>query len=347
MAFCRLGFAGGGIWLGNQKREGMKILVVGGAGYIGSHMVKRLGQLGCAVTTFDNLVSGHRNAVLCGEFIHGDLSNQALLYEVLGSGRFDAVMHFASFINVGESVQQPAKYYANNFANTLHLLDAMCAARVNRFIFSSTAAIFGEPQYTLIDENHPKLPINTYGRTKLMVEQLLEDYDRAYGLKSVCLRYFNAAGADPDGELGEQHDPETHLIPLVLQAASRRRPDVAVFGRDYDTPDGTCIRDYVHIKDLCEAHWLALQSLMQGEESQHYNLGNGAGFSVQEVIDVAQRVTGRPIAVRDVPRRDGDPARLVANAALARKQLGWKPEFSELETIVGHAWAWESRCKQQ
>jgi len=321
----------------------MRVLVVGGAGYIGSHMVKRLGQLGCAVTTLDNLSSGHRDAVLFGDLLVGDLVDKELLADVLQPGRFDAVMHFASFIQVGESVQKPALYYANNVTNTLHLLDAMRAAGVQRFIFSSTAATFGEPQYTPIDEQHPQQPINPYGRSKLMIEKVLEDYDRAYGLKSVCLRYFNASGADPDGELGERHDPETHLIPLVLQAASGRRADIAVFGRDYDTPDGTCIRDYIHISDLCEAHWLALQSLVQGAGSQCYNLGNGSGFSVQEVIEAAQRVTGRPIAVREAPRRDGDPARLVADATLARQQLGWTPRFSDLEIIVAHAWAWEQK----
>lgn len=321
----------------------MRILLVGGAGYIGSHMVKRLGQMGCAVTTLDNLSSGHRDAVLYGDFVQGDLSDQALLASVLQSGRFDAVMHFASFIQVGESVQQPAKYYANNVTNTLNLLDAMRTAGVQNFIFSSTAATFGEPQYTPIDERHPQAPINPYGRSKLMIEQVLEDYDHAYGIKSVCLRYFNAAGADPDGELGERHEPETHLIPLALQAASGRRADIAVFGRDYNTPDGTCIRDYIHINDLCEAHWLALQSLVNGAGSQRYNLGNGEGFSVQEVIDVAQRVTSRPIKVRDAPRRYGDPARLVADATLARQQLGWDPKFTDLETIVAHAWGWEQK----
>jgi UDP-glucose 4-epimerase len=321
----------------------MKILVVGGAGYIGSHMVKRLGQLGCAVTTLDNLSSGHRDAVLCGNFIQGDLADRALLKGLLQSGRFDAVMHFASSIQVGESVQQPAKYYENNVTNTLHLLDAMRDSAVQRFIFSSTAATFGEPQYTPMDERHPQAPINPYGRSKLMIEQVLQDYDRAYGLKSVCLRYFNAAGADPDGQLGERHDPETHLIPLVLQAASGRRADIAVFGRDYDTPDGTCIRDYIHINDLCEAHWLALQSLMQGAGSQRYNLGNGQGFSVQAVIEAAERVTGRTIAVQDAPRREGDPARLVADATLARQQLGWTPQFADLDTLVRHAWAWEQQ----
>jgi UDP-glucose 4-epimerase len=321
-----------------------KILVVGGAGYIGSHMVKRLGALGCQVTTLDNLSAGHRDAVLCGEFVLGDLADRSLLDNLLSQSAFDGVMHFASFIQVGESVQHPDKYYQNNVVNSLNLLNAMNAFGVKRFIFSSTAATFGEPQYTPIDESHPQQPINAYGRTKWMVEQALADYDRAYGLKSVCLRYFNAAGADPEGQLGERHDPETHLIPLVLQAASGRRPHISVFGRDYDTPDGTCIRDYIHINDLCEAHWLAMQSLMAGAGSQAYNLGNGNGFSVQEVIDGAEKVTGRKIAVVDGPRRAGDPARLVADAARARSQLGWQPRFADLSTIIEHAWRWECRA---
>lgn len=325
------------------KLGNINVLVIGGAGYIGSHMVKRLCQLGCAVTVLDDLSSGHRDAILCGEFVHGDVGDHALLASLLLPGRFDAVMHFASFIQVGQSVQKPAMYYMNNVTNTLHLLEAMRAANVHNFIFSSTAATFGEPNYIPIDERHPQAPINPYGRSKLMIEQILEDYDRAYGLKSVCLRYFNAAGADPDGDLGERHDPETHLIPLVLQAASGRRSFVSVFGRDYDTPDGTCIRDYIHISDLCEAHWLALQSLIAGAGSQRYNLGNGNGFSVQEVIDTARRVTSKPIEVRDAPRRDGDPARLVADARLARQHLGWRPKFSDLDTIVSHAWAWETQ----
>jgi UDP-glucose 4-epimerase len=320
----------------------MRILVVGGAGYIGSHMVKMLGGLGCEVTTLDNLSSGYRDAVLCGEFVQGDLADRSLLESLLKRG-FDAVMHFASFIQVGESMQHPDKYYRNNLINTLNLLEAMQGAGVGRFIFSSTAATFGEPQYTPIDERHPQLPINPYGRTKLMVEQALADFDRAYGLKSVSLRYFNAAGADPQGELGERHDPETHLIPLVLQAASGRRRQISVFGRDYDTPDGTCIRDYIHIQDLCSAHWLALQSLVQGAQSQAYNLGNGNGFSVQEVIDTAQEVTGRPIALVNGPRRAGDPARLVGDSTAARKQLGWAPLYADLRTIVEHAWRWERK----
>jgi UDP-glucose 4-epimerase len=327
-----------------MKREGvqLKILVIGGAGYIGSHMVKLLGQQNCSVSTLDDLSSGHRNAVLCGEFVQGNIGDRALLDAVLSNG-FDAVMHFASFIQVGESVQHPDKYYRNNLTYTLGLLDAMRAHGVSKFIFSSTAATFGEPKYTPIDEQHPQQPINPYGRTKLMVEQALADYEKAYGIKSVSLRYFNAAGADPGGQLGEQHDPETHLIPLVLQAASGRRPHISVFGRNYDTPDGTCIRDYIHIQDLCSAHWLALQSLMNGGDSQAYNLGNGNGFSVQEVIDTAEQVTGRKIPVMDEERREGDPARLVADSTLARKQLGWQPQYADLATIIEHAWKWEMR----
>jgi len=321
----------------------MKILVVGGAGYIGSHMVQMLGRQGCEVTTLDNLSSGHRDAVLNGRFVHGDIADTALLTGLFAHGRFDAVMHFASFIQVGESVAQPARYYRNNVSNTLNLLEVMQAFEVRRFIFSSTAATFGEPQYTPIDEVHPQRPVNPYGRTKLMVEQALADLDTAWGLNSVSLRYFNAAGACPQGRLGERHDPETHLIPLVLQAASGRRPHIGVFGRDYDTPDGTCIRDYIHIEDLCQAHALALQHLMQGGASQAFNLGNGAGFSVQQVIDTARDVTGRDIRVVDGPRRAGDPSVLVADSRRARQHLGWTPAYPDLRTIVAHAWAWEQR----
>ena len=320
----------------------MKILVIGGAGYIGSHMVKMLGQKACTVVTIDNLSSGYREAVVHGEFIQGDCGDSELLDRVLSTG-FDAVMHFASFIQVGESVLNPEKYYQNNFFNTFKLLNAMNVYGIKNFIFSSTAATFGMPQYIPIDEHHPQQPINPYGRTKLMVEALLADYDKAYGMKSVCLRYFNAAGADPACQLGERHEPETHLIPLVLQAASGRRPHISVFGRDYTTPDGTCIRDYIHIEDLCTAHWLALQTLMKSAHSQAYNLGNGNGFSVQEVINTAEQVAGKKILVLNAPRRAGDLDRLVADSRLARDGLGWQPKYAALSTIIEHAWNWELR----
>jgi UDP-glucose 4-epimerase len=321
----------------------MKVLVVGGAGYIGSHMVKMLLAIGHEVVTFDNLSGGYRDAVLGGEFVLGDLADQAALDTLFTRHKPQAVMHFASFIQVGESVRRPDIYFRNNFSNTLNLLDAMVAHDVKNFIFSSTAAVFGEPDYVPIDEAHPNRPVNPYGRSKWMVEQVLADYDHAFGLKSVCLRYFNAAGADPEGQLGERHDPETHLVPLILQAASGRRAEIQVFGRDYDTPDGTCIRDYIHIVDLCSAHQLALQHLVNGGESERFNLGNGAGFSVQQVINTVEKVTGRKVKVVDGPRRAGDPARLVADATRARSQLRWRPVFDDLEAIVAHAWAWETK----
>jgi len=319
----------------------MKILVVGGAGYIGSHMGKWLLSANHEVTTFDNLSKGFRDSVVGGEFIEGDLANREQLDQLFKSTAFDAVMHFASFIEVAESVRNPARYYQNNFTNTQNLLDTMVAHDVNYFIFSSTAAVFGEPQYTPIDEKHPKLPINPYGKSKLMVEQMLEDYDKAYGLKSVALRYFNAAGADPSGELGERHDPESHLIPLVLQAASGRRKEISLFGNDYDTPDGTCVRDYIHVQDLCDAHMLALEKLMKTSKSNQFNLGNGLGLSVQQVIDCADKITGHEIPVQIEARRPGDPAILVADATRAKQELGWVPQLSDLEKIVESAWKWE------
>lgn len=321
----------------------MKILVVGGAGYIGSHMVKMLLDHGHEVITFDNLSSGFRDAVLGGVFVQGDLADIAGLDQVFTTYQPEAVMHFASYIQVGESVQHPDKYYLNNFTNTLNLLNAMVKSKVNHFIFSSTAAVFGEPEYVPIDEEHVKNPLNPYGRSKWMVEQVLADYERAYGLKSVCLRYFNAAGADPEGLLGERHEPETHLIPLVLQAISGRRSNITVFGRDYDTPDGTCIRDYIHIVDLCSAHLLALNKLIETKKSKRYNLGNGAGFSVQEVIAAAEKVTGKSITITEGARREGDPARLVADSALARNELNWVPVYADLESIISHAWHWEMK----
>ena len=323
-----------------------RILVVGGAGYIGSHMVKMLAAQSYRVTTLDNLSTGYRNAVSAGEFIQVDLADREVLATLFARQPFDAVMHFASYIQVGESVKEPSKYYANNVTNTLNLLDAMVTHGVKRFIFSSSAAVYGDPHTVPIPEDHSKEPINPYGRTKWIVEQILADYDHAYGLKSVSLRYFNAAGADPEGALGERHEPETHLIPLVLRAASGRAPDIKVFGRDYDTPDGTCIRDYVHVEDLCSAHRLAIDGLMQGKASNAYNLGNGSGFSVAEVIAAAERVTGRNIPVTDQPRRAGDPPRLVADARRARDELGWRPQYDSLDTIIAHAWAWEQKLAQ-
>ena len=319
------------------------ILVVGGAGYIGSHMVKRLRQAGYAVTVADDLSSGRREAVRDVELHVGDIGDAGFVDALLRQVKPAAVMHFASFIQVGESVADPAKYYRNNIAATLVLLEAMRAHGVTRFIFSSTAAIFGDPQYTPIDEAHPKAPINPYGRSKWFVEQMLEDFDRAYGLKSVCLRYFNAAGADPDDELGECHEPETHLIPLILQVASGRRPHITVYGEDYPTADGTCIRDYIHVEDLCQAHLLALRQLLAGGESARYNLGNGNGYSVREVIEAARRVTGHPIPVQVGARRAGDPPVLVADASAARRVLGWQPRHADLERILADAWAWERR----
>jgi len=324
------------------------ILVVGGAGYIGSHMVKQLSQSGHEVVVLDNLSTGFRELSLYGELVVGDLADVNMLERLFTQYDFMAVMHFAASSLVGESVVDPAKYYRNNVAGTLNLLDVMVRHQVKHFIFSSTAATFGEPEYVPIDEGHSQTPINPYGASKLMVERILQDYAAAYDLNSVCLRYFNACGADPEGELGECHDPETHLIPLVLQAASGRREAITVFGRDYSTDDGTCIRDYIHIVDLCSAHALAVDYLCsgQGEGALAFNLGNGQGFSVKQVIEVAQRVVaedGHGIMVNEGERRAGDPAVLVADAQKARAELGWQPEYDDLETIVRHAWAWEKK----
>lgn len=322
------------------------ILVVGGAGYIGSHMVKHLRRNGLHAEVADDLSSGHREAVLGAPLHVGDIGDAAFVDALLGEVKPAAVMHFASFIQVGESVTDPAKYYRNNVTATQTLLDGMRAHGVDKFIFSSTAAIFGDPQYVPIDEAHPKTPINPYGRSKWFVEQLLEDYDRAYGLKAVCLRYFNAAGADPEGELGESHEPETHLIPLILQVASGRRPHITVFGEDYATADGTCIRDYIHVEDLAEAHLLALRQLLAGAGSARYNLGNGSGYSVREVIETVRKISGQPVTVVMGERRAGDPPALVADARAAREALGWQPRYADLDTIVGHAWAVEKRHLQ-
>ena len=324
----------------------MKFFVIGGAGYIGSHMVKQLSRAGHTVVVLDNLSTGFRKLACHGELVVGDLADTAMLGQLFAEHHFDGVMHFAAASLVGESMQDPGKYYLNNVASTLNLLEVMVRHEVKHFIFSSTAATFGEPDYVPIDEVHPQRPINPYGASKLMVERILQDYYVAHGLNSVCLRYFNACGADPEGELGECHEPETHLIPLILQAASGRRESITVFGRDYPTADGTCIRDYIHIEDLCSAHALALDALIQSEKqgALAYNLGNGQGYSVQEVIDVVKRVVGedgRTLKVEEGERRPGDPARLVADASLIRRELGWEARYGELETIIRHAWGWE------
>jgi len=325
----------------------MNILIIGGAGYIGSHMVKRLLAAQHAVIILDNLSTGHRDAVLGGDFVLGDIGDRALLDKIFFTHKIDAVIHFAAYAMVGESVQRPDIYYQNNLSNTINLLNAMIAAGVKHFIFSSTAAIFGESSYNPIDEAHPKLPINPYGRSKWMLEQILEDYDHAYGLKSVCLRYFNAAGADPEGDLGERREPETHLIPILLQVASGRRERASVFGTDYPTVDGTCIRDYIHVMDLCDAHIAALGYLRDHNMSARFNLGNGSGFSVAQVIEAVENVTGKTLAIDYVERRPGDPAILVANATLAHKMLGWSPQYGDIKTIVRHAWEFEKKsCAQ-
>ncbi|MGP9574060.1 UDP-glucose 4-epimerase GalE [Halomonas sp. AOP42-D2-25] len=323
-----------------------KILVVGGAGYIGSHMVKQLSKSGRTVVVLDNLTTGFRGAARYGQLVVGDLADTVLLERLFKEHEFAGVMHFAAASLVGESVQDPGKYYRNNVSNTLNLLDVMVRHGVKHFIFSSTAATFGEPEYVPIDEQHPQRPINPYGASKLMVERILQDYHAAHGLNSVCLRYFNACGADPEGELGESHDPETHLIPLILQAASGRRDSITVFGRNYPTEDGTCIRDYIHIEDLCSAHALALDALLQGQKhgALTYNLGNGQGYSVQQVIGAVERVVaedGRTVKVEEGSRRAGDPAILVADSRLIRIELGWQARYTRLEEIVQHAWVWE------
>jgi UDP-glucose 4-epimerase len=317
------------------------ILVVGGAGYIGAHMAMHLREAGFDVVVADDLSSGRAEAVQGAELRIGDIGDPAFTEPLLAGLRPAAVMHFAGSIQVGESMVEPGKYYRNNVDATRVLLEAMRRHDVGRLVFSSTAAIFGNPDYVPIDEAHPKRPLNPYGRSKWFVEQMLEDYERAHGMASTCLRYFNAAGADPGGRMGECHEPETHLVPLVLQAAAGRRPHIAIYGTDYDTPDGTCIRDYIHVDDLCRAHMLALHRLLAGGRSERYNLGNGNGFSVREVIDVARRVTGRNIEVVEQARREGDPPRLVADATLARTRLGWVPRSPGLDDIIADAWRWE------
>jgi UDP-glucose 4-epimerase len=322
------------------------VLVTGGAGYIGSHAVLALKEAGYRVVVLDNLVYGHLDiveTVLDVEFVHGDISDRPLLDQVFQTYAIDAVIHFAAYAYVGESVTNPAKYYRNNVVGTLTLLEAMVQAEVFKIVFSSTCASYGNPHQIPIPEDHPQSPINPYGMSKLMVEQILEDFDRAYGLRSVRFRYFNAAGADPQGRIGEDHSPETHLIPLVLLTALGQRDHITVFGTDYKTPDGTCIRDYIHVTDLADAHILGLKYLLDDGETSVFNLGNGEGFSVKEVITAAREITGLPITVEEGPRRAGDPAILIGSATKARKVLGWDPQYNQIEVILDHAWRWHQK----
>lgn len=322
------------------------ILVTGGAGYIGSHAVLSLKNAGYGVVVLDNLVYGHRDLVenvLKVELIVGDTNDRAMLDKLFATHDIAAVMHFSAYAYVGESVTDPAKYYHNNVVGTLVLLEAMLAASVKQFVFSSTCATYGVPNTVPIPEDHPQNPINPYGATKLMVERILADFDAAYDFKSVCFRYFNAAGADPTGLLGEDHNPETHLIPLVLAAALGKQESVSIFGTDYPTPDGTCIRDYIHVTDLADAHVLGLEYLLQGGNTAVFNLGNGSGFSVRQVIDTARTVTGQDIKVVESDRRPGDPPALVGSSDKAKKILGWKPQYLNLQDILTHAWRWHQR----
>ncbi|HEY9815168.1 MAG TPA: UDP-glucose 4-epimerase GalE [Candidatus Obscuribacterales bacterium] len=319
------------------------ILVTGGAGYIGSHAVLALRQAGYEVIVLDNLVYGHRDlveSVLKVELVVGDTSDRALLDDLFASRSIAAVMHFAAYLAVGESVQDPGKYYRNNVLGTLTLLEAMVAASVKTLVFSSTCALYGVPETFPIREDQPHQPMSPYAASKGMVERMLADFDVAHGLKSVCFRYFNASGAHPNGRLGEDHDPETHLIPLVLLTAMGKRPAIAIFGTDYPTPDGTCIRDYIHVCDLADAHVRGVDYLLRGGASDVFNLGNGNGFSVRKVIEQAKQVTGHEFTVLERDRRPGDPPILVGSSEKARQMLNWQPRYPDLRDIIAHAWQW-------
>ena len=325
----------------------MAILVTGGAGYVGSHVNKVLNQQGHQTVVFDSLVNGHRDAVRWGEFIQGDLCDKDAIAAVFAEHSIEAVFHFAAYAYVGESVTDPQKYYLNNMVGSLNLLRAMVGtkapAETPYFVFSSTAATYGIPTTSPIDETHRTQPINPYGRTKLMIENVLADYAEAYGLQYAALRYFNAAGADPEGEIGERHDPETHLIPLILDVAIGKRPHIKIFGTDYDTEDGSCVRDYIHVTDLASAHILALDYLRRGGKSGAFNLGTETGFSVREVIAAARQISNKPIEAIETERRPGDPDTLVASANKARQVLGWKPQLGELKQVLETAWHWHQK----
>lgn len=322
------------------------ILVTGGAGYIGSHAALALQREGYRVVVLDNLEYGHREFVedvLQAELAIGDIGDRAMLDKLFATHAIAAVVHFAAYIAVGESVTDPAKYYRNNVSGTLTLLEAMVAAGVKKLVFPSTCAIYGMPKQVPMTEDHPKEPMSPYATTKWMVEQILADFDRAYDLRSVVFRFFNAAGANSEGLLGEDHHPETHLIPLVLLTALGKRESISIWGTDYPTPDGTCLRDYIHVSDLANAHTLGVEYLLQGGKSEAFNLGNGNGFSVRQVIETARLVTGREIKVVECDRRPGDPSILVGSSDKAQKILGWSPQYTDLSNIIGDAWRWHQR----
>lgn len=316
------------------------ILVTGGAGYVGSHVCKALARAGYTPIVYDNLVYGHLWAVRWGPLEQGDISDRKTLNDVINRHRPAAMFHFAAYAYVGESVKDPGKYYRNNVVGSLTLLEAARDHGIDNIIFSSTCATYGVPEILPIREDHLQCPINPYGASKLMIERILQDFDHAHRMRSISFRYFNAAGADPEGEIGEFHDPETHLIPLALDAAAGIRPAINIFGDDYDTPDGTCIRDYIHVSDLADAHILALKALENGAQSDAYNLGNNFGFSVREIIKVSEQVTGSLIPVQILPRRMGDPARLVGDASRAKSELGWQPKLENITKIIETAWLW-------
>jgi UDP-glucose 4-epimerase len=321
----------------------LNVLVTGGAGYIGSHCCKQLHLQGYHPVTIDNLVYGHRDSVKWGDFYRGDIGNPEQLRDCIEKYRIDAVMHFAAYTYVGDSVEDPMRYYTNNVFNSIRLLNSVLEHQIRYFIFSSSCATYGNPKSIPIDENHGLNPINPYGRTKRMVEEMLEDLDAAGSLKFTSLRYFNAAGADPEGEIGENHNPETHLIPLALDVAAGKRQQIKVFGTDYNTPDGSCIRDYIHVSDLAGAHVRALEKLLNGGSSNIINLGLGKGFSVLEVIEKVKAITGKKIDIAPVERRPGDPPVLVASNAKATSELSWQPDFTDLDDIIETAWNWHQK----